>query len=348
MSARINTRFWIGLVISAVFLFLAIRNVEWPDVLNAWQSARLLPLAVGLALLIGAWGVAAVRWRLILAPAPHLRVRDTFAYIMIGFLANTVLPFRLGELARVTLMGRQRNIGISRTLGSVALERVMDLLSLVVIILILGLVMDIPPVVQAGITTMSGSGIVLILSLTMLAFHQDRLQKLIRWCNRFIPEKWTRRPSVLLGNFSRGVVVIKNPLHVSGVFLLTLIVRCFGGSAVLLWLYAFNLPVPWYGAFFILVVVNLGSAIPSSPGYIGVYHYLAVLALSLWVPDRGPALAYAIGTHAINMLANVTLGAYFLAREGVSLESLKSEVGWKQSGEMKPDHSESGHAGRKS
>lgn len=323
MPVRVNIRFWAGLLLSALFLVLAIRNVEWPEVWSAWQAARILPLAGGVVLLIGAWGVAAIRWRLILIPAPHLRIRDTFAYIMIGFLANNVLPFRLGEVVRVALIGRQRNLGISRTLGSVALERVMDLLSLVVVILALTLIMDIPPVVRTGIATMSISGIFLIVALAILSTHQERLQRFIVWTRRIIPEKFTSRPATMLEHFSRGIRVIRNPLHVSGVFLLTLGVRLLGGLGVLLWIRAFNLPAPWYAAFFVLVVVNLGSAIPSSPGYIGVYHYLAILALSLWVPDRSPALAYAIGTHALNMLAQVSLGAWFLSREGISLQALR-------------------------
>jgi len=335
-------RVWLGIVISMVFLLLAIGNVEWQDVLRAWRAARIVPLVGGLALLIVAWGIAAVRWRLILAPAPHLRIRDTFAYIMIGFFANSVLPFRLGEVAKVTLMGRQRNLGISRTLGSVILERVMDLLSMVVILLILAMIMDIPPVIRAGMTTVSASGILFIVVLALLSFQEERLQRMIAVLSRFVPESLTRRPAILLHNFGRGIRVIRNPFNFLGVFMLTFAARLFGGSAVLLWLYAFNLPVPWFAAFFVLVVVNLGSAIPSSPGYIGVYHYLAILALSVWIPDRGPALAYAIGTHALNMLANVSLGAWFLGREGISLQAIRglelSEVGDQSSNTVQASH----------
>lgn len=141
-----------------------------------------------------------------------------------------------------------------------------------------------------------------------------------------MPPKLAERIMTILGNFSSGADVLKRPSGFLGITLLTALLWLITGLATLAWVSAFNLPVPWYAGFFVLVMVNLGSAIPSSPGYIGVYHYLAVLALSLWTPDKNAALAYAIGTHALNMIANVGLGSFYLSREGLSLRSLKTNT----------------------
>jgi hypothetical protein len=94
------------------------------------------------------------------------------------------------------------------------------------------------------------------------------------------------------------------------------------GTATISYIAAFHLHAPWYAGFFVLTVTNLGAAIPSSPGFIGVYHYLAVLALSVWVPDKSEALGYAIGTHGINMLTHILVGCACLAREGIAFRSL--------------------------
>jgi uncharacterized membrane protein YbhN (UPF0104 family) len=90
---------------------------------------------------------------------------------------------------------------------------------------------------------------------------------------------------------------------------------------------AFRIPAPWYAGMFVLVVVNFGTAIPSSPGFVGVYHFLAVRALGAWAPDPSAALAYAIGTHALNVVVNVVLGAVYLAREGLTLGFLRTVPG---------------------
>jgi uncharacterized protein (TIRG00374 family) len=314
------------MVVSLVFLALAFRKVEWSEVLQAWSGARPTWMVAGLLLLVLAWWVAAVRWKVILHPAPQVRIMDTFSFITIGYLANTILPLRLGDLARATLMGRRRRIGISRALGSMALERLMDIITLLFFILLLSLLMEIPSLVKAGLVTMAGGALVMLAGLVMLSFHRERLsyvQKALEWV---LPAPIALRVVTLIDRFSGGLEVIRDPTRLLLVFGLSVAGWAVTGLATYIWLLAFNLPLPWFAGIFVLVVINLGSAIPSSPGYVGVYHYLAVLALSAWGVERSPALAYGIGTHALNMIANVSLGAFFVAREGVSLHDLRTEA----------------------
>lgn len=325
--ARSAVKSWVGLALSLVFLGLALRNVEWSGVWSSWQAARMDLLLAGTLLLVGSWGVAAIRWRVLLAGVAGLRVRDTFACITIGYLANTVLPLRLGDLARASLIGRKKNAGISRSLGSMAIERLMDVLMLVALTLALMRAIEIPKPIQAGLTGMVTAALVGLVGLMAISLNREHLPRLTGWLARAMPHRLANRIMTLLGNFSSGADVLHRPAGFLGVVLLSALVWGVAGLAALVWVRAFHLEVPWPAGFFVLVMVNLGSAIPSSPGYIGVYHYLAMLALSLWTPDRNAALAYAIGTHALNMLANAGLGSFFLAREGLSLKGLKTEVG---------------------
>ena len=321
--ARASLKTWLGLALSLLFLGLALRNVEWAGVWAAWRAARPDLLLLGTALLVGSWMAAAVRWKILLSSALDIRVRDTFAYVSIGYLAKTVLPLRLGDLARASLIGRKKNVGISRSLGSIAIERLLDVLTLVALTLVLTRVLEIPAPIQAGLTGMVAAGLVGLAGLMVVSLNRRHLPKIGGWLAKVMPRRLADRVLTLLGNFSSGADVLHRP---SGIFLAVMLsglVWLCAGMGTLAWVTAFHLAVPWYAGFFVLVVVNLGSAIPSSPGYVGVYHYLAVLALSLWTPDRNAALAYAIGTHALNMLANVGLGSWFLAREGVSLRSLR-------------------------
>lgn len=323
---RGRVRLAVGLSISAAFLFLALRNVHWAEVVKAWREARPLFLAAGVLVLIAGWAVAAVRWRALLAPAPGLRVRDTFAYICIGYLANTVLPLRLGELARATWIGRKKGLGVSRALGSIAVERVFDLLAVILVTLLLTLLVRIPPIVQAGLASMIGAALVAFVGLLALALNEQRLRRLTGLLARVMPRPVADRVAAMASGFASGAAATRRPATLAAVAGLSLGLWAIGGTATLLWVRAFNFDAPWFAGFLVLVVVNLGSAIPSSPGYVGVYHAAAILALSLWVPKE-PALAYALVTHALNMLANVLLGSYFLVREGVGLKGLagKSE-----------------------
>lgn len=259
-------QFGIGLLVSVFFLLLAVRNIHWPDVWSAWRAARLDLLLLGTVLLVACWGVSAVGWRVLLSPAPGLRVRDTFAYICIGFLANTVLPFRLGELARATLIGRKKGLGISRALGSIALGRVFDLLTLISIILVVALAMDIPPVIQTALASMAIGGLGALLFLVFLAFHQERLPRFTAVLTRIMPRRLAEKIMTLIQGFSSGANVLRRPGHLLSVLALCALGGSLAGTTVWIWTRAFQLSVPWHGAFFVLVVVNLGSAIPSSPG----------------------------------------------------------------------------------
>ncbi len=318
-------RTWMGVGISLLFLALAFRRVQWAEVTASWSSASVWGMLGGTLLLVLAWVVAALRWKVILTPSPTVTVRDTFSFITIGYLANTILPLRLGDLARATLIGRQRRIGISRALGSMALERLMDLVALLSIMLLLMAVMEIPLTIRAGVATMAGGAAVLLIGLVVLALNRSRLSLLENLLNRLLPGPVVARVVAIVDRFSHGLEPFRRPRLLLAVFLLSVGVWAITGLATYAWLMAFKLELPWFAGLFVLVVINLGSAIPSSPGYIGVYHFLAVLALSVWKIDHGPALAYAIGTHALNMLANVGLGALSLAREGVSLKALRGD-----------------------
>jgi glycosyltransferase 2 family protein len=323
---RAKLKTGLGLALSTLFLALALRNVEWPGVWSSWRAARMDLLVLGTGLLVGSWVVAAVRWRFLLRGGPGLRIQDTFAYITIGYLANTVLPLRLGDLARASLIGRRKNVGIGRALGSMGVERMMDVLMLVALTLVLTLVIEVPPAIRTGLAGMTAVALVVLGGLVAVSLNRERLPRLAGWLERIMPRRLADRFLTILGNISSGAEVLHRPSGLLGVVVLSAAVWLAAGMGTLAWVGAFRLAVPWYAGFFVLVVVNLGSAIPSSPGYVGVYHYLAMLALSLWTPDRNAALAYAIGTHALNMMANAGLGSYFLAREGLSLRRLREQM----------------------
>jgi uncharacterized membrane protein YbhN (UPF0104 family) len=132
---------------------------------------------------------------------------------------------------------------------------------------------------------------------------------------------------MLVERFAAGLGTLRDGRELGSVLCLSALAWAIAGTATVCYIAAFHLHAPWYAGFFVLTVTNLGSAIPSSPGFVGVYHYLAVLALSVWVPDRSEALGYAIGTHGISVLVNILLGCTCLAREGIALQSIAATRG---------------------
>lgn len=126
------------------------------------------------ALKMSSWWTARKFW-LGLAGSATLSVHDTFSYIMIGSLANTVLPLRLGEVARAVLLGRQRGIGASLVLGSVIVERTLDVLTMLMLALGISFMMNIPPVIRVGMMTFASAGLVALVGLLLLARTGNRI-----------------------------------------------------------------------------------------------------------------------------------------------------------------------------
>lgn len=318
----IERRFWLGLVFSALFLFLAVRQADWAKTVATLRPADLRLMGLGIALLLGTFVVFAFRWRVLLSASALLQVGDTFSYIMIGYLANTVLPLRLGDVARAALMGKRRNLGASLVLGSVMLERTLDVLTVLALALALSLIVDIPPVVRAGMTTLAGSALVALTGLFLLARNEDRLPGLVVRLPGFIPRTPSERVAGLVARFAGGLRTLRDGRQLGQALLLSGLAWALAGAGTICWVAAFHLPVPWYAGLFVLAVINLGGAIPSSPGAIGVYHYLAVLALSVWVTDKSVALGYAIATHGVSIAVNVILGTAALWRSGLGFGQL--------------------------
>lgn len=319
---RGSLRFWLGLAVSAVFLILAVRQVDWARTITTLRAADLRLIGLGTALLLGTFGVFAVRWKVLLSTSARLPVKETFSYIMIGYLANTVLPLRLGDVARATLMGRQHGISASLVFGSVLLERVLDVLTVLVLILSLSVVIEIPAIVQAGMTTFAGGTLAALAVLFVLAFNEHRLPSLAMRLPGFIPHALVERLAGLVARFAGGLHTLRDGRQLGQVLILSGLAWVVAGAGTMFWVKAFHLPAPWYAGFFVLAVVNLGGAIPSSPGAVGVYHYLAVLALSVWVPDRSAVLGYAFGTHGVIMLVNILVGSWCLVGKGIPLQSI--------------------------
>lgn len=317
----------LGFAISLALLYLAVDDVQWDKVWLACLTADPWGLMAGTALFLGSWYVAAARWKMLLDPAPAVSVSEAFAYISIGFLANTVLPLRMGDLVRATLLGNRKGLPVTRVVGTLAVERMMDVLALLLIVAPLALMIRFPPAVRKGIGGMVLVALVACSGVLLMAFTPGRLHWLESIFQAWLPNRLAGWLMGAVQGFCNGLGVMRRGRDLLAVAGLSLLGWGLAGWSMWVWAMAYGLSIPWQAGFFVLVVINLGSAVPSSPGYVGVYHYLAILALSPWISDKESALAFALGTHAINMIANLALGGMFLIKEGLSFHALQgSEV----------------------
>lgn len=314
-----------GVVVSLVCLGLALAGVEWYRVGDALQRADwryLLP--AGLAL-FGYLLARSARWRVLLGPGVELT--QTFSVINIGYLVSNVLPFRLGDPARAVAIGLDGKVKISTALTTVVVERVLDMLTVVIL-----LAVTLPFVGNAGWTgdaglVGAGLGLAALAVLILLAVRPDwsrkvleRVLELVPWVDR---ERWVTWFDGLL----EGVGAFRSAGRTAGVIGWSIVTWGLTVGYYLAMLWAFLDRPSVVEASFLTCATALGVALPASPGSMGVFHSVARYALQLpFGVAAESAVVVAFASHAFQYVIMCVLGLLGLLRQNLSLAQLSTRA----------------------
>ena len=228
-------------------------------------------------------------------------------------------------------MGKTRSRAL--TLGTIAVEKWLDILMLLLLVLLVPVFVALPPwfrdsEVSLVIFATACLGVALTLS-----YSRDRLLTLVEWVSRFLPEGWRARIHRATSLALSSLDVLRSPwvgLKLQGWSLLIWTLSILVNYTVLL---ALGLSLSLAAAVFLVVVLEVGVAVPSAPGKLGVFHYLCTLALGVFGLEKGAALGYAVLLYFVVFGPPALLGTLFLWWESVhhSPQSLPT-LGGKQGG----------------
>jgi uncharacterized protein (TIRG00374 family) len=308
-SGRLRTAVaLLGVPIGLVFLWLAVRNADADAV---WDTLRDADMGL-VALAIGAFGVVyllqAVRWRRI-AATPTVSVPRFYEMTVTGIAVNNVLPGRIGDLLRARWLGREARIPYGTAFGTVILDRAFD-----VVVLVGLLIVGISAVASsAWLWQLAAAGSVLVLGIaSVLLFSRVYIGKRER----------DRRERRLVRRLVRDTVErLAEPLgrrHIVTWLGLSILAWSMWAVAAYLVARSLGIELSLTEALFVTAVVNLGSAVPSSPGFVGTYEWLGVAALGLLDVDHESALAFTILTHAAWYVPTTLFGAVALGLRWVA------------------------------
>jgi len=309
----------LGLIISGLALALALRWSGWLALREALRVVDLRFVAAAVAVFLLSMMARAAAWRALMGwRFSFLRV---IAVLNEGYLLNNVLPWRLGEFGRAIVLGRAPGSSVLSILSSIMAERLYDMILAVSLLFILfPFAVDIPG--AANTAAVLGIVIVLLVAVLLLMLRRPAW---VRGVLRRLPGGLDRWQPVW-EQLRTGLLVLENGsiLRASAFFMLVswalagieywLVIRAVIPDAELVW------------AFFMLTLTLLGVAVPSSPGYIGVFEAAGVLALSVFGVPRAPALAAAIILHAMVYLVASGFGLLAMATEGETIASLYRQV----------------------
>ncbi|MGH2355571.1 MAG: lysylphosphatidylglycerol synthase transmembrane domain-containing protein [Chloroflexota bacterium] len=317
----------LGGVISAVCLALLLQQV---DLGKTWESFRQAdPVWLGLSLVsmaVALW-LRCWRWQFLFLPKDRVSLRGTTSATLIGYMFNTVLPGRVGELVRASLVGQTEQVSTARAIGTIFIEKILDVLVLLVLLGALVPVLPLPAeITGAGVKASVAFG-ALAVAFFAASYFRDPL---VSWAERrldHLPLLERLRPSRVLHLVLDAADGLRRPDLLALQIVLSTVL--WGVALLTVWvvMQAFHLDtVPWTGAALVLVTTNLGMTVPSAPGYVGVYHYIAVLALRVFGVDDSAGLAFAVALHALGFgsftLAGALLLIVGLARQQYALSDL--------------------------
>ncbi|MGD9893475.1 MAG: lysylphosphatidylglycerol synthase transmembrane domain-containing protein [Dehalococcoidia bacterium] len=316
-------RMLVGFALSAVALFLAFRNVEFSDVGEALRSAAYGWIVPAVALIVASLVVRAVRWRLLFYPNTNLRLMNVFGSLNAGYFVNTVLPARLGEVVRAVMISRLENVRTAHALSTVVVERVLDLLTT---ILILGLLIPFVSLPDESVTPLivaTGLAVAALVVMIVAGANPSRTHRIARIFTARLPDKWSTRLHHMLDSILDGFRVLSNVGVSVRLILLSIVIWLLVAAAMECMLLTFHLDLPLTAPLFVLALIQLSFIIPSTPGHVGVFQFAAVEALRIgYSVDPNAALSFALVTNVVSFVPPAMLGLWFIWRSGASLGRL--------------------------
>ena len=328
---KLSWRGAIGLALTVGLLWWVFRGLHWGDLARELRNAN-IPLVV-LAVTVGTmmFPLRAQRWRPILAPvAPDLPFGPAWRATAIGMMANNVLPARIGELVRAFVLTRETTIPFSASFASLVVDRVFDAF---IVILLMVLAMFDPafptgslvagrPAASYALPAALGLGAIALV-LYAIVFFPDRLIRLYELFARRVAPRFEERGRTMLRAFADGLSVIRHPLRFAVVFLWALAHWLVQALAFWIMMRALDIDAPFSAALFVQGLIVIGVALPSTPGFFGLFEAAAKAGLVLYGVSESLAVAWGLSYHILSLIPITLIGLYYVARAGMSLGELQ-------------------------
>lgn len=313
----------LGLLISLFFLFLAFRQLDFQQMKQAFVLANYWLLLPSLVILFFSHWLRAVRWQILLRPIQSISVGPLFSSLLIGYAANDVLPAHLGELVRAYLVGRKKKLPVSSALATIVVERIIDVLTLVFLMALTLVIYPFPNWVKKSGYIMFAFAIALMIFLVMMKVYTSATLRFIHRLLNPFPQKFTEKIEQLSRSFLDGLQPMTRQWDYGLIVVLSLLIwSCYWGVLYLNF-YTFNLVGDYsltpLAGLVLLVITTISVVVPSSPGYVGTYHWLCQMSLELFHVPRAIGLSYAIVVHAINFFPVFLVGLLLAWKEGIRL-----------------------------
>ena len=330
-------RLGVGVAVTALFLVLLFFQVDRSEMVSSLADANYLFLAPAVAVYFLSVYFRAYRWRFLLAPITALSTLRLYPVVAVGYMANNLLPVRLGELVRSYYLARREPVPASTALATIIVERVFDGVVLLFVLAVAALFLPVAgladrvsdavrmpvPLVAAVVVLPFMAAMAAMVSMAIYPVQARRLAWAVA---QRLPDRIGSAVDRLAALFIEGFVVLRRPRRLATVFLLSLPIWLAEGVMYYLIALGFDLDDHFEtvgllvaAIFLVLATSNLATSLPSSQGGVGPFEFFAVLTLVFLGVASGLATAYAVVLHLALLLPVVVVGLGYLAMDHLSL-----------------------------
>jgi uncharacterized protein (TIRG00374 family) len=311
--------------VSALFLYLAFREVDFGQMWDSLKNANYWYLLPATLIILFSHFLRAFRWRYLLDPVQRAHTPSLFSALIIGYGANMVIPAHLGEFLRAYVLSQKQKIPMGSVFATIVMERIIDVFSLLVIMFLAVLIHPFPEWVVKSGYIMLAAALGLFVFLILFKRFPKRAETLLHILLKPVPDRIGSGIEKSTHRFFSGILPLKQWSDYVIVALLSVCIWICYGFVFYMCFQAFDFieayNFPWYAALILLVITTISVVVPSSPGYVGPYHYLCQVSLGMFAVPESSALSYATVVHGVNFLPVLALALLFAGFEGLRLYS---------------------------
>ena len=320
----------VGLLLSAILIYLTVRGIRLEDVANGFKTVRYRYIPPVLILILLIQVLRSLRWGAILSPLEKVNQFSLFSVTSVGFLAIVAMPARLGELVRPYLISKKSDIRMISAIGSIFVERVFD--SFTILIMAAFPLFIVPAVPYLPLWLREASFIFFLLTMAMLTVmvfmivKREASFKVVNPILNRLPDRYANKLNRLIHHFIDGFKIITHIRSLLYVMFLSGLIWLIGVLVIYILFFAFGFHLPPVAAFVLMIILIIGITIPTAPGFVGNWHFFCVLGLSLFGIPRTDALTFAVIYHFLSIGTVIILGLIFLPFNKFLLSGLNLQL----------------------
>ena len=283
----------IGVALAAILLYLSFRGVAWSEMESTVRSGNAFEWGLAFPVLTASYFLRSLRWRALLRAVDDVGRVSAFRILCAGYLANMVLPARAGDVLRAALIARKSRVTPSYAFATTISERVVDSAALVIVgTAIVNAIPRGPAWLLTGSRVMMLVGVLGLAFVLVLPYMGNRIVDII--ARLPISRTAGDKCEVALRQFLLGIKALHDPARAARFLVFTALIWPLDGLAALVVARSLKLGLGFDQALLLLAALGLASAAPSTPGYAGVYHFVAVTVLVPAGFTRASAIVYVL------------------------------------------------------